>query len=348
MIMNRSVLNAVIVVGLCCLPLVLIGVVSYSRSQITPNDQFFTLQIGDIPQIDISNWTLVIDGQVDNPINFTYVEFIALPSVEIRATLQCVDGPAGTAIWRGVRISDLLAMAQVNQSGFDVAFYAVDGFSSSLTLQEVSTGDVLLAYEMNGETLPAVHGFPVRVVAPEQFGYKWVKWVDHIEVVDYDFRGFWESRGWADDARLSPISHWGLHAFLFSLSFVFGAIALVTGLKFSRRTDYFIGLPDLVSTNFHRIVSVAYVGTVGVVFVYWAIQTLLLKGTLLYSFHGIGALAVLILHVLGGITGRTSRMTNRSNRDLHYKLNFAGYLVYTLTITTGFLLAFGASFIYIY
>ena len=94
--------------------------------------------------------------------------------------------------------------------------------------------------------------------------------------------------------------------------------------------------------------SVAYIGTVGAVFVYWAIQTLLLKGALLYSFHGIGALAVLILHVLGGLTGRTTQMSNRSNRDRHYKLNFAGYLVYTLTITTGFLLAFGASFIYIY
>jgi hypothetical protein len=347
-IMNRSVLNAIIVVGLCCLPLVVIGVVGYSRSQITPNDQFFTVQIGDIPNIDVENWTLIIDGHIDNPINFTYAEFIALPSVAIRATLQCVDGPAGTAIWRGVPISDLLAMAQVNQSGFDVVFYAVDGFSSSLTVQEVNAGDVLLAYEMNGVPLPAEHGFPVRVVAPAHSGYKWVKWIDHIEVVDYDFRGFWESRGWADDARLSPISHWGTHAFLFSISFIAGAVALVSGLKFTRRTNYFIDLPDFFSTNFHRIMSVVYVGTVVAVFIYWAIQTILLKGALLYTFHGIGALAVIILHIVGGITGRPTAMTDRKNRRRHFIFNVSGYIIYTLTITAGFLLAFGANILYIY
>jgi len=346
--MNRSVLNAFLVVGLCCLPLVLIGVVGYSRSQITPNDEFFTLQIGDIPNIDVSNWTLVIDGQVDTSLNLTYSEFLVLPSIEILATLQCTDGPAGTALWRGVKMTDLLAMANVNQSAFDVVYYAVDGFSSSLTMEEVSSGDILLAFEMNGETLPRAHGFPVRVVAPSYYGYKWVKWIDHIEVVDYDYRGFWESRGWADDARLSPFSHWGTHAFLFSISFIAGAIALISGLKFSRRTNYFIDLPDFFSSKFHRIISVVYVGSVVAVFIYWAIQTVLLKGALLYSFHGVGALAVILLHIVGGITGRPIAMTDRTNRGRHFKFNVAGYILYTLTITAGFLLAFGANILYIY
>jgi hypothetical protein len=94
--------------------------------------------------------------------------------------------------------------------------------------------------------------------------------------------------------------------------------------------------------------SIVYVGTVIAVFIYWAIQTILLKGALLYTFHGIGALAVIILHVTGGIIGRRTSMMDRKNRGRHFNFNVAGYLIYTLTITAGFLLAFGWNILYIY
>ncbi|MFW9990178.1 MAG: molybdopterin-dependent oxidoreductase [Candidatus Odinarchaeota archaeon] len=74
-------------------------------------------------------------------------------------------------------------------------FYAADDYNSSLTIEEATENDVLLAYEMNSEVLPPEHRFPIRVVAPNQLGYKWVKWVVRIEIVNYDYKGYWESRG---------------------------------------------------------------------------------------------------------------------------------------------------------
>ncbi len=338
----------VAVIAVCCLPLAFIGVIGYSRSQITPTDQFFSLSIDEIPQLNISDWTLLVDGQVDSPLNLTYSELLALPSRTVVATLQCVEGIAGMAVWRGIPVSDILAMADVNLNAVDVVFYAADSFSSSLTLHEVSSQDVLLAYEMNGEPLPPEQGYPLRVVAPGHFGYKWVKWVVHVEVVDYDYLGFWESRGWADNARYSIFSHWSLHAVLFSASFILGALALITGLKFSRRTDAFRELPSWFSSKFHQGLSIIYIGSVVAVFIFWAIQTLLIRGALFYTIHGVVGLIVILLHIIGGLTGRTRTMRNPRRRSLHFYLHFAGYVAYMWVITIGFALAFGVPMLYFY
>jgi hypothetical protein len=290
----------------------------------------------------------VVDGQVANPLNLTYAEFTALPSRTVVATLQCVEGVAGRAVWRGVPVSELLALAQVDSIAVDVVFFADDGFSSSLTRQEVSDQDVLLAYEMNGEPLPPIHGFPLRVVAPGHFGYKWVKWVVHVEVVDYDYLGFWETRGWADNARYSIFTHWSLHAILFSVSFLLGALSLVTGLKFSKRTTAFRELPSVFSSKVHRGLSILYVGSVVLVFIFWAIQTLLIRGALFYTFHGVAGLVLILLHIIGGLTGRTRTMRKPRNREVHFYLHFVGYVVYVLVITIGFTIAFGATQPYFY
>ncbi len=341
-------LNAVGLLALCCIPLALIGVIGYNRSTITPNDQFFTLQIDEIPQLNTSSWRLVVDGQAANPLNLTYNEVLALPPISLIATLQCVEGIAATAEWKGVKLVDVLDLAQSNSAVFDVIFYAADGYSSSLSIEQANVDGVLLAYEMNGEPLPPEHGFPLRVVAPSHYGYKWVKWVTHIEVVDYDYLGYWESRGWSDDARISPFSHWSLHAILFSVTYLLGAVALITGLKFSRRTEAFTNLPDFISSRVHRGISMAYVFSVVGVFIYWVSMTILLRGALFYTFHGIVALMVIILHILGWIITRRQGMANARNRKRHFDFHLYGFVLFTVTIVTGFLLTLGWSFLYIY
>lgn len=346
--LNRSVAYAIGLLALCCIPLLLIGVIGYSRSTITPNDQFFTIQIDEVPQLNASTWTLFVDGQVANSLNLTYEEFTALPNTTLIATLQCVEGISGTAEWRGVKVANILDLAQIDTNAFDVVFYSADGYSSSLTIEEASAADVLLAFEMNGEVLPIEHGFPTRVVAPGHFGYKWVKWVTHIEIVDYDYIGYWESRGWADNAQFSLTSHWSLHAILFSLTYLLGAIALITGLKFTRRTDAFSDLPAFITPKVHKGISIAYFASVVGVFIYWATLTILLRGALFYTFHGIIALIVIILHGIGGIIARKQRMTKPVIRKRHFDLHLYGFLLFTLTIITGFLLTQGWSILYIY
>ncbi|MFX1477102.1 MAG: molybdopterin-dependent oxidoreductase, partial [Promethearchaeota archaeon] len=200
------------IVILLFLPLFgLVGVL-ISRTIITPNDQFFIVNKGEIPNINANNWRLSIGGQVNNNLIFTYSNFTSQPSKEVLATLQCVDGPSGTALWKGIPLKDLLELAGVQTDAIDVVFFAADDYSSSLTIEEAMAPDVLLAYEMNHEVLPVEHGFPVRVVAPNHLGYKWVKWLVRIEIVNYDYIGYWESRGWSDDASITPLSDWIWHA----------------------------------------------------------------------------------------------------------------------------------------
>ena len=168
----------------------------WNQRQVTENDEFFTLSIGPIPEIDINTWELKIDGLVENPIDLSYENLTSMPETEAVATIKCVEGPAGTAEWKGVKLSYILDLVEVQSGAKEVIFFAEDGYSSSLTLEDATSDDVILAYEMNGETLPKEHGFPVRLVVPGKYGYKWVKWINHIEVIDYDHKGFWESRGY--------------------------------------------------------------------------------------------------------------------------------------------------------
>lgn len=155
--------------------------------------------------IDINKWTLLVDGFVKNPLNLTYDELKALPAVTIFAELICYpNAPVTEGLWTGVQLSYLLNLAGAKPEAIDMVFIAVDDFSSSLPVSEIQNRpDILLAYEKDGEPLTQRDGFPVIIVAPGQGGYKWVKYVTHIELVDYDHKGYWESVGYPDDAVLT-------------------------------------------------------------------------------------------------------------------------------------------------
>ncbi|MFX0062216.1 MAG: molybdopterin-dependent oxidoreductase [Candidatus Hermodarchaeota archaeon] len=341
--MNRSSILFLILLGIFCLPLILATSLSYPENPITPNDEFFTLSIGAIPVIDPSSWMLKVDGHVDNPLTFTYENFTNQPTREVIATLQCVEGPSGTAKWRGVPLKELLQAVQLRSGAVDVVFYAADNFSSSLTIAEASADDVLLAFEMNEEPLPEEHGFPVRVVAPNHAGYKWVKWVEHIEIVDYDYRGFWETVGWSDDAKFTTTSDWRLHAILLSISFLFGGLSLMAGFKFSSTNDFFRDLPNFISRKFHLFVSTLYVLSSILVFIFWVNQTILLRGGVFYTWHGVIGLITVVSVVAAGVTGilKYRRGSRKQEQDWHGVITLLSIIFYVMVIILGFSRAFG-------
>jgi hypothetical protein len=308
---------------------------------ITPNDAFFVVAKGEIPTINASSWNLTINGQVNNTLTFSYSNFTSQTSKEVLATLQCVDGQFGTAVWKGIPVKDLLDLTQVKTDAVDVVFYAADNYSSSLTIEEASVDNILLAYEMNGDPLPVEQGYPVRVVAPYHYGYKWVKWVVRMEIVNYDYIGYWESRGWSDDASITPFSNWVFHAVLLAISFLFGGLAILSGLKRSPATEFFRDLPKFVNKKFHITFSISYFLTSLSVFLYWIISTILNRGAVFYTIHGVMALISVLLVIPGVFTGiKKSRRRDSKNRTWHYKWNIYSFYFFLFTIILGFLLVF--------
>ncbi len=167
--------------------------------------RFFTLSLGYIPDIDIREWTLEITGLVKEPIELSYEQILDMPQESIFATLETISNPPGgssigNAVWTGVPFKHILDLVEVDSSAIKAAFFCEDGYSTSITLDEAMEEGVIIAYEMNGEALTDEHGFPVRMVVPEKYGMKWPKWINTIEFVDYDYRGYWEQRGWSDYA----------------------------------------------------------------------------------------------------------------------------------------------------
>ncbi|MFX0209634.1 MAG: molybdopterin-dependent oxidoreductase [Candidatus Hodarchaeota archaeon] len=338
--MSRSILNFLFLMLLFSLPLIVVGFIVSRQYQITPNDEFFTNSIGPPPKINVTKWTLLVYGHVQSPLIYNYENFTSQPSQTEIATLRCVEGYSGTAEWRGISLNYILDLVQVKNDAIDVIFYAYDGYSSSLTLSEATKGDVLLAYEMNGEVLPVNQGFPVRVVAPGHAGYKWVMWVYEIKVVSRDYKGFWETRGWSDDASYTTLKDWVLHATIFSITFLLGGFSLVSGLKGTGRIE--LELPRFVTNGkFHILVTTAYLISAIVTFTYWTIQTLLLKGDVFYSLHGLIALLSVVGLLSTGMTGLLKVKGINRQSSWHMKFSTFSFMCYLVTIVLGILLGLG-------
>ena len=339
--MNRSNLKLLLIILVLSIPLISIIGVTLKSDEITPNDAFFTLSIGSVPSINGSSWRLKIDGLIDNPLELTYENLTALPKESVTATLKCVEGPAGRAIWTGVQVKTILDLVGVSDNATEVVFYAADDYSSSLELKDAKLENVLLAYEMNGEVLPAEHGYPVRLVVPGKAGYKWVKWLVRIELVDYDYKGYWESRGWNDDAIIAIQSDWIVHASLLSIGFIFGGLSIVSGYKNASIGNFFHSLPAFLNKKFHRIISVIYLCILIGIFIFWAYSTYLNRGNIFYTLHGMLSALVVILHVTGGISGSLIRADKKRLRAIHRNSTFFGFVLYAIVILTGLILAYG-------
>jgi len=174
--------------------------------EITPLEDFFVVDLGIKPDIDIAEWRLEVTGLVDNPLVLTYEDILEYPSVTQVTHLQCVmAGFEGTGEWTGVPLKYILEKAGYQESVVSVIFHAADEYTSSIDLETALQEDIILAYKMNGVTLPEEHGYPLRLVIPDKLGYKWVKWIVKIELVDYEYEGYWESRGYSNTGNVREI-----------------------------------------------------------------------------------------------------------------------------------------------
>ncbi|MFA6184776.1 MAG: molybdopterin-dependent oxidoreductase [Candidatus Shapirobacteria bacterium] len=153
--------------------------------------------------IDIKNYVLNIDGLVDKKLSLTYDQVLNHNQYTKIVTLNCVEGWSAKILWQGVLIKDLLTEAGIKPGSNTVIFYAVDGYSSSLSLDYVTNNNITLAYKINGVVIPPERGFPFQVVAEDKWGYKWVKWVTKIEVSnDPNYKGYWENAGYNQNGDL--------------------------------------------------------------------------------------------------------------------------------------------------
>lgn len=149
----------------------------------------------------MSERMLVLDGLVQSPLSLTFDELMAKPRSTVYAELYCVDFPMAALAkgdWTGVRLGLLLEEAGVSPEAVKVALYADDGYTTDLTVATATRDDIILAYEIDGEPLEE----DLRLVVPDKWGYKWIRDVTHIELVDYDFKGLYESRGYSDEADI--------------------------------------------------------------------------------------------------------------------------------------------------
>jgi DMSO/TMAO reductase YedYZ molybdopterin-dependent catalytic subunit len=148
-----------------------------------------------------NDWQLLMNGLVQNPLNLTFSELNTMPRTTVNAVLYCVDypnSPVAQGNWAGVKLSLLLGEAEISPDTVKVAFTATDGYTTDLTVQTAMRQDVIIAYELNGQPLPE----KLRLVVPGRWGYKWISGISHIELVNFDFKGLWESRGYSDEAYI--------------------------------------------------------------------------------------------------------------------------------------------------
>ena len=175
----------------------------YQGGKLSPFDRGYDNSIKGPQKVDITTYRLLVNGKVQKTLLLTYNEILALPSVTRAITLNCIEGWSEHLLFKGVRIADIVKSASINKDVQTVIFYAIDGYSSSLTYNYVLANDIMLTYEINGKKLDAERGFPLQVVAESKYGYKWVKWVTRIEFSDKPYEGYWEKHGYDNDADIS-------------------------------------------------------------------------------------------------------------------------------------------------
>jgi sulfite oxidase len=195
---------------------------------ITPTDRFFVRSHHYTPDVNLSDWHLSISGEVEHPVTLTMDEIKKLPRVEMVAVLECagngralyeppvpgaqwVYGGVSNGRWAGVRFADVLAKAGLKSGaqyilsdGADVAIGTMPEFMRAVPVKKALDRDTILAYELNGQPLPASHGFPLRLVAPGWAGDSWAKWLTSVKVLDKEFDGFWMKTGYRHPGKAVP------------------------------------------------------------------------------------------------------------------------------------------------
>jgi DMSO/TMAO reductase YedYZ molybdopterin-dependent catalytic subunit len=222
-------------------------------SEVTPTYLFYRIDKNAIvPVIDDENWSLSIKGLVNNPLNLNYNDIKSMNSVEQYATLSCVSNKIGgdlvsTALWKGVRLRDILTKAQIKQGAKYIVFRCYDGYDVGIPIESGLMEGTILAYEMNNVPLPNEHGYPLRAIVPGFYGMMNPKWITEIELVDSTYEGFWQRKGWTNNGNNN----------------IYSTIVTAGNQEITHR------FPNLVQDNFaigkpSRIAGIAFAGDRGI------------------------------------------------------------------------------------
>lgn len=194
------------------------------NSAITPTEQFFIRSHFPVPKISPETYRLKVDGHIERPLEISYDDLLKMPSTRVTMTLECAGnsriflspkvsglqwelGAVSNAEWVGVSLSEVLNRVGVKPGTVDIILEGADSgeikkepnspgkitYARSIPLAKAFEKEVILAYQMNGEPLPAAHGFPLRAIVPGWYGMASVKWVNRISVSSVPFRGYWQT-----------------------------------------------------------------------------------------------------------------------------------------------------------
>src|SRR5450432_3690774 len=159
------------------------------------------LDLGVQPDITLDKWQLIVDGAVENPLALNWKDFMSLPQTTNTSDFHCVTTWSKLNIhWKGVRLLDLAALAQPKETATYILCYGYDDYTTNVSLEEALKPDVLLAHTVEEQPLPKEHGGPVRMITPQLYAWKGSKWINRIEFLTKNKRGFWEERGYSNTA----------------------------------------------------------------------------------------------------------------------------------------------------
>ncbi len=205
--------------------------VAGTRDQITPMEDFYRVDInimspdqgiiaaesaGNLAQVlqaqgeteievPLEGYALTVDGLVERPLVLSLDQLREGQSVSQSATLECISNMVGgdlisTTLFTGVALRDVLMQAGVLPGAVDIKFTCADGYTESLPLASANDERTLLCYAMGGRLLTQAHGAPLRLYVPDRFGMKNPKWIVRIELMGEDYQGYWQQRGWSEEA----------------------------------------------------------------------------------------------------------------------------------------------------
>jgi DMSO/TMAO reductase YedYZ molybdopterin-dependent catalytic subunit len=177
---------------------------SYQGVDLSSVNDFRENSIHGPQHINGSDYHLTVTGLTNTTDTYTYREVLEqYPHYTKVVTLVCVEGWDATILWEGILVRDLIRHAGPDPRANTVIFTAHDGYTTSFPLAYLMDRDIIMAYRMNNVTLPAERGYPFELVAEDKWGYKWIKWIEKIELTDDpSYRGFWEQRGFSNTGDL--------------------------------------------------------------------------------------------------------------------------------------------------
>ncbi|MFO7814561.1 MAG: molybdopterin-dependent oxidoreductase [Halanaerobiales bacterium] len=176
----------------------------YEGEKLGSIEDFRENSIKGIQEVEIEKYRFGVEGLVENRKEYKYSELQEKEHIKKLITLNCVTGWSVKALWEGIPLTEIFEEVKVKDEANTVIFYSPDGYSTSLPLSFIKENNIIIADKINDVQLPQRQGFPFQLIAEQKYGYKWIRWVNRIELSSSsEFRGYWESKGYSNSADLN-------------------------------------------------------------------------------------------------------------------------------------------------